>query len=164
MPAGEIPNTDGTTVGDIRSGVYASDFDPFIMGAQRYGVVSGCAPTAHGGTLGVDVVAGVIENDGTQITVVGGSPAVTLSTADATNPRIDLIEVSSSGTVGKVTGTPAAVPVAPAGTAGSVRLGRWVVPAGLTALVTATHLVDQRVTVATGPESQQAVVAAEVFA
>ncbi len=160
-----ILNADGTPTGDLLAKISSSNFDPLVMGIQRYGVVSGCAATASGTGLGVSVASGVVENNGTLITVTSGT--VTLSTADGTNPRIDLIEVNASGVIGKVTGTAAVEPDAPAGTAGSVRLAYVVVPAALTTLTSAT-VVDQRVILSTqstsaASDSQQSIVAAEVF-
>ena len=43
--------------------------------------------------------------------VTGGT--VTLDAADATNPRLDIVYIDTSGAVGKVTGTPAATPAPP---------------------------------------------------
>ena len=58
-----------------------------------------------------DVSAASFVIDGT--TYFSDPDTVTLATADATNPRIDVIYVDTGGLVGAITGTPAASPPKP---------------------------------------------------
>ena len=75
-----------------------------------YGIVSGYEPTISG--LTVKVGAGVIHlSDGTRKEL--SATNITLDSADTTNPRIDLVYITSAGEVAKVTGTAAASPSAP---------------------------------------------------
>lgn len=72
--------------------------------------VSGC---------GVEYVSGLTFTVGACTYTIGGaqynSPlaGITLDSADATNPRIDVIAVDSTGVAIKITGTPAATPAQP---------------------------------------------------
>lgn len=75
---------------------------------------------------------------------------VTIGTADATNPRFDLIVVDSSGALQVRAGTAAASPKPPARTANDVVLGVVYVPAGDTAIAT-TQIIDMRVMREQGP-------------
>jgi hypothetical protein len=78
---------------------------------------------------------------------------VTLTTADATNPRIDRIvlrvrttelgDASTSGSVEVVSGTPAGSPVAPATPTGAISLATVAVGAGVTAITNAS-ITDTR--------------------
>jgi hypothetical protein len=73
-------------------------------------ILSGSAAYSGVGLV-YDVTALVYTIQGT---LYGSSPTtVTLDPADPTNPRIDVIYVDDTGTVGKITGTPGAVPVKP---------------------------------------------------
>lgn len=69
---------------------------------------------------------------------------VTIGTADATNPRIDLIVVTSAGALAVRAGTAAANPKPPARTANDVVLSAVYVPANDTSIET-TKCVDMRV-------------------
>jgi hypothetical protein len=67
--------------------------------------------TWSGTGLTFDVSAATYRIDGTRYTSAAGS--VTLAAADATNPRIDVVAVNTSGVIAVLTGTPAANPVEP---------------------------------------------------
>ena len=69
---------------------------------------------------------------------------VTIGTADATNPRIDLIVINSSGAKAVRAGTAAATPKPPARTANDVVIGAVYVPANDTTIAT-SQIVDMRV-------------------
>ncbi|HYD02614.1 MAG TPA: hypothetical protein VEB22_15410 [Phycisphaerales bacterium] len=69
---------------------------------------------------------------------------VTISTADPTNPRIDLVVAKEDGTVAVVVGTPAGSPVAPAAPAQSISLCQVSVAAADTTIA-AGDLTDLRV-------------------
>jgi hypothetical protein len=59
---------------------------------------------------------------------------INLDTADATNPRVDMIQMNSSGTVSKKTGTPAETPDAPSPDSENIALCLILVPANATVL------------------------------
>ena len=83
----------------------------YLAESTGYGIVSGCEPSISG--LTVKVGAGVIHlADGTRKEIAQTS--ITLDNADQSNPRIDLVYITSDGTVAKITGTAAASPSAPA--------------------------------------------------
>lgn len=119
------------------------DIEALVAGHARTGVVSGCAVTAQATPdMTVAVAAGTVEVAGTQAAVVAGN--VTITAADSTNPRFDLIVASAVGALSAVAGTAAAAPVFPAIPASSVLLGAVYVPAGDTA-IEANQIVDKRV-------------------
>jgi hypothetical protein len=82
----------------------------FARADQGYYVLSGC-DVNQAGTPGLSVVvdSGYVQAGfGTaRKTVTGGT--VTISTPDVTNPRIDVIYVDATGTLGCYAGTPAAI-------------------------------------------------------
>lgn len=80
-------------------------------GALPDGVAGGCGVTYSGSGLTFNMSAGSFVIDGTPYTATAQS--VTLAAADATNARIDVLYIDSTGTFGKVTGTPAASPSQP---------------------------------------------------
>lgn len=107
-------------------------------------VVSGGVVTAGTG-LRVLVSTGEIKNSSTGAYVVGaadpGSGGLALTTADGTNPRIDLVVWDgTSGALSKVDGVAAAVPVAPAVPAGKVPLATVAVATSATAPGTITDI------------------------
>lgn len=80
---------------------------------------SGVGATADGSTLKITTAAGTLRNRQTGAIIAVPAATTTIETADATNPRIDLIEVKiSDGTVKGKKGTAAAEPVAPSTDAG----------------------------------------------
>ena len=102
-------------------------------------------------------------NMGTYVTYNDASVVLSLTTADPTNPRIDLVcatvnDAYYTGSLNNVvlqvvTGTPAGSPVAPALPANSITLATVAVGAGATAITNA-NITDTRVLVTTNiPES-----------
>lgn len=139
-----IPNKAAATFPN-QAKIDSVDFAIIQAGFARTGVVSGCAVTAQGSPdMTVAVAAGLIIVDGLIVTVASGN--VTITTADATNPRFDLITVNNSGTKARTGGTAAANPEFPAIPANSVVLAAVYVPANDTAINT-NQIVDKRVTV-----------------
>lgn len=119
------------------------DFEIFLQSYQQTGVISGCAVTAQGSPdMTVAVAAGVVEVTKKRAAVTAGN--VTVSAADGTNPRFDLIHVDDAGTKGITAGTPAASPVFPAHPALKVVLAAVYVPASDTDIDT-NQIVDKRV-------------------
>jgi hypothetical protein len=80
-------------------------------GTPLNGIVSGCG-VAYTGSLGFSMSAGSAYIDGTLVTA--SAQTLTLTAADATNPRIDVLYLDDTGTFGKIDGTPAANPSQPA--------------------------------------------------
>jgi hypothetical protein len=92
-----------------------------------YGIVSGCEPSISG--LTVTVGTGVVHlADGTRKEIAATN--ITLDAADASNPRIDLVYIDSTGTVAKITGTASASPSAPALPSGGISVCNVMVAAG----------------------------------
>lgn len=110
-------------------------------------VLDGCAITG-GADMTPAVAKGAVLSNGTLFPVTAGD--VTITTADSTNPRIDLIVVNSSGAKAVRTGTAAASPKPAARSANDVVLGMVYVPAGDTAIAT-TQIVDKRMVRRLGP-------------
>ena len=101
-----IPNRADVTPQDDQSAIYNADWINLVRAFRGSGIMLGGAPTAAGTDLDVDVAAGIaVIND---IAVPFSAGAVTLSAADGSNPRIDLVWVNASGTLGKTDGTPGA--------------------------------------------------------
>jgi hypothetical protein len=86
----------------------------------------------------VQINAGRLYTRDTGVTIVAvKAGTITITAADATNPRIDIIQVhTTTGAVTKVDGTAAASPVAPAASATNVVIARVSVPANDTAITT----------------------------
>lgn len=148
MPGYTIPNLPAspTAMQTAQSELYSADLDVMNASELGTGVVTGCAVTGNS-NLVPSVAYGVVRSNGQQIVVAAGT--VTITTADATNPRIDLIVVSSAGTKTVRTGTAAAAPVMASLTAGDVVLAQVYVPATATSLTT-SNIVDKRMMLAYG--------------
>ena len=92
-------------------------------------------------------------NQGLYLMFNDGNSTVTLATADATNPRIDIIvawvkdgtegQAGDTSVIDKVTGTPAASPSAPATPATALKLAEVLVPAAASSVVNA-NITDFR--------------------
>ncbi len=121
------------------------DFEILLLGHQRTGVLSGCAVSEDPSTpdMTVDVTVGEVVETGEQITV-SAQLNNTVTAADGTNPRIDLVTVNGSGTVVVTAGTAAAQPVAPAIPATSVPLAFLYVPTSDTSIAD-NQITDKRV-------------------
>ena len=137
--------------GIVDKGVGASDLQS-IMFSEYLGVlldgisgttcvVSGCAITG-GANMTPTVAKGAVLSTGVLLAVA--SATVTIGAADGTNPRIDLIVITSAGAKAVRAGTAAANPKPPARTAGDVVIGAVYVPAGATTIPT-TYITDMRV-------------------
>ncbi len=108
-----------------------------------YHVVSGCAITMDTGNLTLDVAAGTIVHNGTEVAVTAQTNAVTLS-ADGTNGRWAWIGLDSTGTAALVSGTPASDPAVPE-LGDNVALMLVLVDAGLTIASNASYQIDKRI-------------------
>lgn len=119
------------------------DFSAMIAAAfSGTGVVgSGCAVTAQAApNMTVAVAAGQVAVAGTIASVTGGN--VTITAANASNPRFDLICVDNTGAKSAVAGTPAAAPVFP-DPAGRVVLAAVLVSANASS-INNSMIVDKR--------------------
>jgi WD40 repeat protein len=141
-----------------QAGLFQTDIDILVAADDGTKVRYGCAVTAQGSpNMTVAVAAGAVEVAGVVVAVAAGN--VTITNADATNPRFDLIVVSNTGVKSAVAGTPAAyvegtsTPLVPALPANSVALATVYVPAGDTAIAS-NQIVDKRVmdTASTAPD------------
>lgn len=127
---------------DIQSILFQEDLDIVVAGVSGIDcVLSGLVVT--GGTDMTPAVAkgAVLSN---RIMYAVAAADVTITTADATNPRIDLIVVNSSGALAVRAGTPAVAPKPPIRTANDVVIAFVYVPANDTAIAT-TQITDKRV-------------------
>lgn len=123
------------------------DIDAMVSALNATAVLSGCAVTAQGTPdMTVAVAAGNVITTGTVASVTAGN--ATITAADATNPRIDLVVVTSAGALAARAGTAAASPVFPTLTAGDVLLAAVYVPANDTA-INANQIIDKRMIAAT---------------
>jgi len=91
-------------------------------------------PTVTGTDMVVHVASGTVPTSA-GVTAVAAQ-TVTLATANATNPRIDLVVLDRvTGTIAAVTGTPAATPAAPAVPAGKLPCCQVTVRAATTTIL-----------------------------
>ncbi len=124
------------------------DFEILLLGQRRTGVISGCVVSEDPSTpdMTVDVTAGEALETGEQISV---SAALnnTVTAADGSNPRIDLVTINASGSVVVTAGTAAVQPVMPAVPATSVPLAALYVPQSDTSIAN-DQITDKRVFVA----------------
>lgn len=135
----------GTKSTDV-SILYATHIDLFNEAFQGHGVVSGCTATENGSpNMTYNIATGKIVRNG--ILYEPSATTATISTADATNPRIDLISISTSGTITVTAGTASATPVLPSRPANNVALYGSYVAANDTAAASNANLIDMRVTV-----------------
>lgn len=133
---------------DHQSVLFQEYLDALVAGINGIDcVLSGCGITG-GADMTPAVAKGAVLSNGVLFPVTAGD--VTIGAADATNPRIDLIVVNSSGAKAVRAGTAAAFPKPPARTANDVVLGAVYVPANDTSIET-TKITDMRVMRSQGP-------------
>jgi hypothetical protein len=112
-------------------------------------VLSGCAVTAQGAPdMTVAVAKGAVLTNGILKPVTAGN--VTITVANGTNPRLDLIVADSTGAKQARAGTAAANPKPPARSANDVVLAVVYVPASDTTIST-DQITDMRVIRTQGP-------------
>lgn len=144
-----VPDS-GNAQSTLQSIAFQSMFDTLVAGdAGTECVLSGCAVTAQGSpNMTVAVAGGTVRSGGFFLSVTGAN--ATITTADATNPRLDLVVIDATGAIQVRAGTPlaytpgASTPAPPARTAGDVVLAIVYVPATDTTIST-NQIVDQRV-------------------
>jgi len=128
------------------------EFVPYLLSSIQqlntektgYGVYSGLAVTAQSTpNMTVNVSAGVIYMDtGRRFTPVANT-ALSINAADATNPRIDIVYVDSSGVIAYLAGTAATSASAPSVPSGGQKLAEISVEAGA-ASITSIVITDRR--------------------
>ncbi|HVW15725.1 MAG TPA: hypothetical protein VHB54_17965 [Mucilaginibacter sp.] len=127
----------GGTSGQILSKHSNTDYDtswidpPVTGAAAPDGIITGLVLSISG--LDVSVTAGQWRIAGTVYQTASAS-SLTLSAADPTNDRIDLVYADNTNTIAAVTGTASANPVKPSLPANSIEVGfALVTPSGTTA-------------------------------
>lgn len=136
---------------DIQSIFFQEDLNILMEGLAGLNcVLSGGAVTAQGSpNMTVAVAKAAVLSNGV-LFAVAANASVSISAADATNPRIDYVVINSSGAIAVRTGTPAAAPKPPARTANDVVLAQIYVPANDTT-ISSDQIFDRRVERAQGP-------------
>ena len=115
-----------------------------LLESTGYGVISGLTVSAQStANMTVNVASGIVDMaTGARLTPSGNS-ALTISTADATNPRIDIIYVNTDATIGYLSGTPAASPTVPTTPTGVFVLAQISVAANTTTIIS-SNITDKR--------------------
>lgn len=127
---------------DIQSILFQEYLEVLVDGIRKNNcVLSGLAITG-GADMTPAIAKGAVLTNGVMYAIAAAD--VTITAADATNPRIDLVVVTSGGALAVRAGTPAAAPKPPARTANDVVLWAVYVPANDTAIAT-SQCVDMRV-------------------
>lgn len=127
---------------DLQSVLFQEYLEVLVDGiAGRNCVLSGLVVTG-GADMTPAVAKGAVLSNRVMFAVAAAD--VTITAADATNPRLDLIVVTSAGALAVRAGTPAAAPKPPARTANDVVIAVVYVPATDTAIAT-TQITDLRV-------------------
>ncbi len=115
------------------------------------GASTSMAPSVHGaGSLQVDIAAGNYSKNGADSSTAYAGGNITLTAADSTNPRVDIVFMNSGGTLAKTDGTAAPIvvgvsgPVPPAWPAGCCPLAICLVPATATDFTTGGYVFDCR--------------------
>lgn len=139
-----IPNKDQAGITANPQAIWMeADITALVSGLKSDGLKYGCAVTAQASpNMTVAVAKGTTKVSGVVLTVTAGN--CTIAAANATNSRVDLISVNSSGTKVVTQGTASATPKAPAIPASSVLLAMVHVPANASSIITA-YITDKRV-------------------
>jgi len=119
------------------------DFEYIQEALKGNGVMSGCAVTAQGTPdMTVAVAAGSVRTTNMATNEVSAGNA-TITAADSTDPRIDIVVAAQDGTVAVRAGTPGSAPVHPSPTAGDIPIALVYIEANETA-IESTMIVDKR--------------------
>lgn len=133
----------GEGANDIQSILFQEYLDVLVAGIGGIdAVLSGLAVTPSSGMVLTVAKGGVLSN---KIMYAVAAGTATIGTADSTNPRIDLVVITSAGAIAVRAGTAAAQPKPPARTANDVVIASVYVPAGDTT-IDANQITDMRVT------------------
>lgn len=131
--AKNIPNAPATgTI--IPSGLYSADFAGLVGGHAGDGVLSGLGVSPQGSpTMNVDLAAGMMRCQGYFAFISAQTVAIPAAPTAPSN-RWHLIVADYNGTVTRVDGTAAEVPVLPDIPANSISLAKIYVPGGATSI------------------------------
>lgn len=134
----------GEGANDVQSILFQEYLDVVMAGLNGFDCVySGCAVTAQGSpNMTVAVAAGTVITNDVPFAVTAANGTITA--ADGTNPRLDLVVITSAGAIAVRAGTPGANPKPPARTANDVVLAVVYVPASDTTIAT-NQITDLRV-------------------
>jgi len=122
----------------------ATDLNSIVDAINGNGVVVGLTTTQNSPAgMSVVVSSGTCVVNGTSVSK-SSSTTVSIASSNPTNPRYDVIQINSSGTISAVTGTPSSSPLVPDISAGNIRLAIVYVPAGATSITNA-NITDARV-------------------
>jgi hypothetical protein len=133
---------------NIQSILFQEDLEVLADGISRTNCVLSGLVVTGGADMTPAVAKGSVLSNKVMFAVAAAD--VTITTADATNPRIDLIVVTSAGALAVRAGTAAAAPKPPARTANDVVIASVYVPANDTAIGT-SQIYDRRVMAENGP-------------
>lgn len=137
-----IPD-DGEGDSTLQSLLWQEYLDVLVAGISGVNCVLSGLNVTGGADMTPAVAKGAVLSNRVMFAVAAAD--VTIGTADATNPRIDLIVVNSSGALAVRAGTAAATPKPPERSANDVVIAAVFVPANDTSIET-TKCVDMRVT------------------
>lgn len=153
----------GTAQNDLQSILFSGDLDIVTAGIDAVDcVLSGGAVTAQGSpNMTVAVAKAAVMTNGV-LKAVAANASVTISAANATFPRLDLVVIDSTGAIQVRAGTAAANPKPPARTANDVVLAIVYVPANDTT-ISSDQIVDKRMTHTQGPITLQRTVTNVTF-
>lgn len=121
----------------------SGDFSIIAQAHNGFSVQSGCAASVTGTDLNVTIASGFALVNGVRTTVAGNTVAIT--TGNATNPRIDLIVVDSTGVAQRVGGTASANAVLPTWNQSTQTVLYEVYMPATSTIVTAAQVLDKRV-------------------
>lgn len=125
-----------------QSTVFQEDIDILVDGMAGSALVLSGGVITGGGSMTPAVAKAAVMSGGLLLPVTAGT--VTIGTAHASLPRIDLIVADASGVKQVRAGTAATNPKPPVRTAGDVALGRVDVGPGVTTIPT-TAITDKRI-------------------
>lgn len=136
---GAVLSNTTTRVVDLDSGTARRDLahhsaiGQYIVVGDTPGAIATGVVASSGTTLSYSVTAGTLLVEGAGTITVNAVSNVALTAADATNPRIDLIQVDmQSGAISKKDGTAAATPFAPVVDDGKLPIATFRVAANAT--------------------------------
>lgn len=130
----------GTAEQHAQASPDTGDFTILGQSISGTGVIDGCAVTANNNMV-PSVAAGHVSNAGSTIAVTAGTVSVTA--ANATNPRFDLVAVDNTGVKSVIAGTAGTNPVFPTWPATSSILAAIYVAPTVTSIV-AADIIDKR--------------------
>lgn len=121
-----------------------SDIANISVESTGYGIISGLTVTQSATpNMTVNVATGIVHMANGMRYTPTANLTLAISTADATNPRIDIVYVSSTGIISYLAGTPAATPTVPSTPSGGFLLAQISVSANATTVVNA-NITDKR--------------------